>query len=300
MFAGEMGSLRLLVGWPLLGLAAFRKCPGCDCQLGWCTSSAVGAYSVEWDSVFWAGMVAGEMASSRTRQVDAFLHQRVVVRVGSVAPFAAAAPWAGTGGKLTFRKKLFKLEKKIGEFHEEYYRPSIERLVYHRSYYKILGKNNVAAIRQDAFQNSPGSIATRSDYAEKFSFAPDGQLQGEYFSNNRSLSMEGCCLDHFTTPLHHLINMQTPGVAYVPKDKDVQRVFHSHFSDMSTQNAATTTKHLNSMLDCLFQNGQIVRGGTMYDTADGCRRIVIDRAIDAPGHGKGVVDGLNATDKGYL
>eukprot|EP00978_Attheya_sp_CCMP212_P005343 scaffold11944_cov31-Attheya_sp.AAC.2 len=88
---------------------------------------------------------------------------------------------------------------------------------------------------------------------------------------------------------------------------------------MSTQNAATTTKHLNSMLDCLFKNGQIVRGGTMYDTTDGCscqyrcskaffllsviaagRRIVIDRAIDAPGHGKGVVDGLNAIDKGYL
>eukprot|EP00978_Attheya_sp_CCMP212_P013312 scaffold33437_cov68-Attheya_sp.AAC.7 len=222
-------------------------------------------------------------------------------------------------GKLTFGKKLFKLEKKIGEFHEEYYRPSIERLVYHRSYYKILGKNNVAAIRQDAFQNSPGSIATRSDYAEKFSFAPDGQLQGEYFSNNRSLSMEGCCLDHFTTPLH-LINMQTPGVAYVPKDEDVQCVLHSHFSNMSTQNAATITKHLNSMLDCcLFQNGQIVRGGTMYDTTDGCScqyyrcskvffllsviaaggRIVIDRAMP-PGHGKGVVDGLNAIDKGYL
>jgi len=221
-------------------------------------------------------------------------------------------------GKLTFRKKLFKLEKKIGEFHRDYYLPSIERLVYHRAYYKILGKNNVAAIRQDAFQSSPGSIATRSDYAEKFSFAPDGQLQGEYFSNNRSLSMEGCCLDHFTSPVH-LVNLQTPGIAYVPNQNDVQRVFHSHFSDMAKQNAATTTLHVNCMLDSLFQNGQMVRGGTIYDTTDGCacqyrcakaffllsvisagRRIIIDRAIDAPGHGKGVVDGLNAIDKGYL
>eukprot|EP00978_Attheya_sp_CCMP212_P034636 scaffold146167_cov65-Attheya_sp.AAC.1 len=124
-------------------------------------------------------------------------------------------------GKITFRKKLFKLEKKIGEFHLDYYLPSIDRLVYHQSYYKIPGKNNVAAIRQHAFQSSPGSIVTRSDYAEKFSFAPDGQLQGEYFSNNRSLSMEGCCLDHFKTLLQ-LINMQPPGVAYVPQDKDVQ------------------------------------------------------------------------------
>eukprot|EP00978_Attheya_sp_CCMP212_P000790 scaffold1645_cov33-Attheya_sp.AAC.2 len=33
--------------------------------MGWCTSSAVGAYSVGWDSVFWKGMVAGEIACSR-------------------------------------------------------------------------------------------------------------------------------------------------------------------------------------------------------------------------------------------
>ena len=29
-------------------------------------------------------------------------------------------------------------------------------------------------------------------------------------------------------------------------------------------------------------------------------RIVIDRSIDAPGHSKGVVDGMNAIDKGYF
>eukprot|EP00978_Attheya_sp_CCMP212_P043480 scaffold284710_cov36-Attheya_sp.AAC.1 len=32
---------------------------------GWCTSSSVGSYSVGWDSVFWTGMVAVEMASLR-------------------------------------------------------------------------------------------------------------------------------------------------------------------------------------------------------------------------------------------
>ena len=63
-------------------------------------------------------------------------------------------------GKLTFRKKHSKLENNIGEFHQDYYLPSIERLVYHQLYYKILGKKNVAAIRQHAFQSSPGSIYT--------------------------------------------------------------------------------------------------------------------------------------------
>ena len=63
--------------------------------------------------------------------------------------------------------------------------------------------------------------------------------------------------------------MQLPGVSYVTKDEDVQRVFHSHFSDMLKKNAATTTKQLKSMLDCLFQNDYMVLGGTMYDKIDG-------------------------------
>eukprot|EP00978_Attheya_sp_CCMP212_P044724 scaffold320144_cov53-Attheya_sp.AAC.1 len=75
--------------------------------------SGMGAYSVGWDLVFWMGMVAGEMASSWLvccpllalaafseviwrGHVGAFLH-RVVVLVGSVAPFPAAAPWDGSG-----------------------------------------------------------------------------------------------------------------------------------------------------------------------------------------------------------
>ena len=94
-------------------------------------------------------------------------------------------------------------------------------------------------------------------------------MQGDYFSNNRSLSMEGCCLNHLKTPLQ-IINMRMPGVAYVPKYEDVQCVFHSHLFDMSKQNSATNTKQLNSMLDCLFQDGQMVSGGTMFDTTYGC------------------------------
>ena len=34
-------------------------------------------------------------------------------------------------GKITLRKNIFKLEKKIDEFHKVYYLPSIARLVYH-------------------------------------------------------------------------------------------------------------------------------------------------------------------------
>ena len=73
----------------------------------------------------------------------------------------------------------------------------IEKLVYHRSYYKILGKHHVADIRHKAFESLSCDTSTWSDYAEPFGFDPDGQIQNEFFDNNRSLSMEGYCLDLF-------------------------------------------------------------------------------------------------------
>ena len=67
----------------------------------------------------------------------------------------------------------------------------IEKSAYHRSYNKILGKHHVADVRHKAFESTPGDIITRYEYAEQFGFDPDGQIQNEFFDNNRSLSMEG-------------------------------------------------------------------------------------------------------------
>ena len=63
----------------------------------------------------------------------------------------------------------------------------------------------------------------------------------------------------------------------------------------------------------------LLTGGNLYCNSDGCAKqyrcanaiyylsiiaykygIIIDRAIGAPGHGKDIVDGLNAVDKQYL
>ena len=65
----------------------------------------------------------------------------------------------------------------------------IEKLAYRRSYYKILGKHHFADVKHKAFVSTPGDISTRSDYAERFGFDPDGQKQNEFSDNNRSLSM---------------------------------------------------------------------------------------------------------------
>ena len=81
-----------------------------------------------------------------------------------------------TRGKLHERVKLFSVQRNIGDFHSEFYIKLIEKLAYHRSYYKILGKNHVADVRHKAFESTPGDISTRSDYAERFGFDPDSQI----------------------------------------------------------------------------------------------------------------------------
>ena len=54
-------------------------------------------------------------------------------------------------GKLHERVKLFSMQRKIGDFHKDFYIQQIEKLAYHRSYYKILGKHHVADVRHEAF-----------------------------------------------------------------------------------------------------------------------------------------------------
>eukprot|EP00966_Prymnesium_polylepis_P105434 2441600-Prymnesium_polylepis.1 len=100
---------------------------------------------------------------------------------------------------------------------------------------------------------------------------------------------------------------------------DLKMVFHSHFSDDSRQDAATTHAHMTVLLNQLKDIGELLSGMTLWDDTDGCGKqyrcgtalyllsilasafgITIDRAIGAPGHGKDIVDGLNATDKVFL
>ena len=84
-----------------------------------------------------------------------------------------------TRGKLHERVKLFSMQRKIGDFHNEFYIKQIKKLAYHRSYYKIIGKHHVADVRHKAFESTPGDISNRSDYAERFGFDLDGQIKNE-------------------------------------------------------------------------------------------------------------------------
>ena len=77
---------------------------------------------------------------------------------------------------------------------------------------------------------APGDISTRSDYAEMFGFDPDGQIQNEFFDKNRSLSMEGCCLDRFTEQ-SNVSSFKDNCGGDVHQYNETIREFHLHLSD---------------------------------------------------------------------
>ena len=52
-----------------------------------------------------------------------------------------------TRRKIHERVKLLSMQRKIGDFHNEFFIKQIEKLAYHRSYYKILVNHHVADVR---------------------------------------------------------------------------------------------------------------------------------------------------------
>ena len=130
--------------------------------------------------------------------------------------------------------------------------------------------------------------------------------------------MEGCCLDSFIKQGNVSIFYENGG-GDVYQSNDTIREFHLHLSDSKLQNAATTTAHLYTLLANVFEKKQMIGGRTMWDQTYGRAKqymcsidyylmsylsisyqIVLDRAVDKPGHGKYVVDGFNAVQKRYL
>ena len=156
-----------------------------------------------------------------------------------------------TRGRLYERVKLFSIERNIGGFHKDFYIQQIEKLAYHRSYHKILGKHHVDDVRHKAFESILDDISTWSYYSEWYSFEPDSQLQNELFDNNRTLSMECFCLDILRKTVN-VSNFYENGGRYFHQSNDTVRGFCLHLSDSKMQNAANTTAHINTLLAGIF------------------------------------------------
>ena len=213
--------------------------------------------------------------------------------------------------KLSKRKEITMLESPIHKFHTETYIPMLKKYRYHLALVIILSKNYCKKTRTEAFFNQPSWLLSERDYAERLSKQLDGEIQSDHFGDNSTLSIEGCTLQY---------HKRTSNTNDQPCEYEIRTDFHSHMADFSRQDAATTFEHMCSMLEVhTSRHGKLTRNSVLLDHTDGCAKqyrsgnalfmmnimslkydIVIDRAIGAPGHGKSIIDGLNAVDKHYL
>jgi hypothetical protein len=218
-------------------------------------------------------------------------------------------------GKISTRKELTLLSRPIGIYFREFYLPALEKYAHHIAHVKILSKTECGIMCQSTFEQTPGDLKTRHDYAERLSAVFADEIQSSHFGNGRSLSIEGSKVESFDSmELEAFARGDILATDLVPNME-----FHSHFSNDSRQDAATSAAHLTVLLDLLKSQGKFIQSCTLYDETDGCAKqyrcsnaiyllsvlaskygITINRAIGAPGHGKDDVDGLNATDKRYL
>jgi hypothetical protein len=141
------------------------------------------------------------------------------------------------------------------------------------------------------------------------------EIQSDHFGNDRDLSIEGVSIH-----VHTLESLQAFAESgdILDLNKSLME-FHSHFSDNSKQDAATTHEHMDRLVNLLLERGVLKRSSWILDHTDGCAKqyrcgtamyllallavsygIVVDWAVGAPGHGKCKVGGANAVDKWFI
>ena len=127
------------------------------------------------------------------------------------------------------------------------------------------------------------------------------------------MSIEGIVFEHFSALPKADIKLSTIS-------RQPHAVFHSFLSGDSKPDAATNTAKIKQIIS-LLKNQQLLTTSLskIWKNTDGCAEqyrcasvlylmsvmsqtysIIIDCGISAPGHGKEVVDGLNAVDKRYI
>ena len=163
-------------------------------------------------------------------------------------------------------------------------------------------KNQCFEPRKNTFKAADCDIMRRRDRVKSLSAKFNMEIQSDHFGQGTTLSVENCFVE------------------YLAKNGEVLAHFHLHMVDQRNQHTEATHAHMKVLLKLLARQKKIRSGcSTIWEHTDGCTKqyrcakalhllsylatefeITIDRQIDAPGHGKDVVDGLNAKDKVYL
>ena len=114
--------------------------------------------------------------------------------------------------------------------------------------------------RRELFQD----ILCRRDYDERVVASFANQIKSEYYGGNRSLSIEGIALEHFSAATQADINSST-------LSHPRHAVFHSFLSEDSKQDANTITAHIIKLISFL-KNKQVLTTSlsTIWENTDGC------------------------------
>ena len=95
--------------------------------------------------------------------------------------------------KICTRKELMMMETTISDFHNSLYIPAIQKLAFHLPHVRILGTNHCGEMRRTAFKRRElfQYVICLQDYAERVFANFANKIQSEYYSGNRSVSIEG-------------------------------------------------------------------------------------------------------------
>ena len=103
------------------------------------------------------------------------------------------------------------METTISDFHTSFYIPAIQKLVFQLTHVHILGTNNFGTMQHTAFKQREffQDVLCRRDYTERVVAILANQIQSEYYGGNRSVSIEGISLEHFSALSKADINSTT-------------------------------------------------------------------------------------------
>ena len=184
-----------------------------------------------------------------------------------------------------------------------FYIPAIHKLAFHLSHVRILGTNHCGELRRTAFKRRElfQDVICRRGYAERVVARFSNQIQSEYYGGNRSVSIEGIALEHFSAETQAYIMSST-------LSRQGHAMFHSFLSDNSKHDSATTTAYRKRLISFLNNKKVLTTSlSTILENTDGCAEIytcaselylmsvmsqtysiIIDRGISAPWHEKEV------------
>ena len=110
--------------------------------------------------------------------------------------------------KIYTRKELVMMDTIISDLHTSFYITAIQKLAIHTPHVRILSTNNCVEMRRRSFKRSElfKDVLCRRDYAERIVASFANKIQPEYYGGNRSMSIEGISLEHFSALSKKYIN----------------------------------------------------------------------------------------------